>query len=65
MEELNILLGYSLCHPTKLNSMKYPEKLSDRGSRPGAKYLAKLLALKEYGILVSNLFLQNVSSISC
>lgn len=34
--------------------MKYHEKLCDRGAKPGAKYLANLLAEKEYEILVSS-----------
>lgn len=47
MEKWNILLGYSLFHPTKLNLMKYHGKLCDRGCRSGAKYLPNLLGLKK------------------
>lgn len=65
MEKVNILLGYSLFHPTKLSLMKYHGKLCDRDSRPGAKYSANLLPLEEYGILVSSFFLQRIISSSC
>lgn len=65
MEKVNILLGYSLFHPTKLILMKYHGKLCDKGSSPEAKYLANLLPLEEYGISASRFFLQKISSSSC